>query len=126
MTTPTIDDIDATTPRAVMFSKIRELWAAISQQQDERFARFAAKEEEVRRRYSGKQENLIAITATSTESEWGEVIDFLENWEEEMPVALWRTYDGARIALGRVPTADPPEPVAVEEKAKKGGSGGKS
>lgn len=118
MTTPTIDDIGPTSTREVMFNKIRELWGAIASQQDERFAAFAKKEEEVRRRYAGKQENLIAITATSTEVEWSDAIDFLANWEEEMPVALWRIYDGGRIALGRVPTADPPV-AAPEEKTKK-------
>lgn len=125
--TPTIDDIGPTSSREVLFSKIRELWGAFSKQQDERLAVFAKKEAEIRRKYAGRQENLIAITATSTDAEWREVVDFLENWEEEMPVGLWRIYDGGRIALGIVPTADPAEPVTVEEKGKKkGGSGGKS
>lgn len=123
--TPTIDDIDATSPRSKLYEKVRELWGIVSQRQDERLAALQKKEEDVRRRYAGKQENLVAITATSTEKEWGEVVDFLEIWEEEMPTALWRVYDGARIALGRVPTADPPTPPAGEEQTKKkGGKGG--
>jgi hypothetical protein len=133
---PSIDDISVTSTREAMFSKIRELWDALTTQQDERLAVFAKKEQEIRAKYAGRQQNLVAITATATEDEWKEAVDFLANWEEEMTgvLALWRIYDGARIALGLVPTADSPtapaEATVVEAATggspKKGGSRGKS
>jgi hypothetical protein len=113
-----LDDIDERTPRAKLYAKLRELAAIVSKKDDEKLKRFQKLEEDVRRRYAGKQLNLVQVIATSTDEEWGDAVDFMENFDDVLPVALFRVYDGARSALGRHP--DPANAPAVATTASGG------
>ena len=101
MTTDPLEGVDENTPRAELLRRLREAAKERFQAQDDRVAKMQQIEEDVRRRWSGREANLVQIIATSTEEEWGDAIDFLANFDDIIPVALYRVYDGARSALGR-------------------------
>lgn len=103
-----LEGLNERAPRSEMLRIARLLAGKIHAQEDARLGRMQEIEERVKRDYAGRQETLVQIIATSSEAEWNDAIDFLDNWQELLPVALYRVYDGARMALGKVPEVEPP------------------
>jgi transcriptional/translational regulatory protein YebC/TACO1 len=67
---------------------------------DERLAKMQEIEERIRAAFQPRDINLRSVTLMSTEEEFTELIDFLENFEDIMPVAMHRLLLGARAATG--------------------------
>jgi hypothetical protein len=116
-----IEGVSATSPRDVLFGKIRELNSKLFAKQDARLAELQRIEEDVKRKFSNRNENLLQIISTSTEKEWHDGLDFLSNFEDYLPVALYRVYDGARTALGRLPAEESKSGAAPAAEKDKGG-----
>lgn len=96
-----LEGVDENTPRSELLKRLRDAADDLFKRDDARVGRMQEIEEDVRRRWSGREANLVQIIATSTEEEWGDAVDFLANFDDIIPVALFRVYDGARSALGR-------------------------
>lgn len=101
MTADILDGVTANSSRAVLYGKLREAARQLFERADKQVAELQEIEERVRAKYANRNEALVQIIATSTESEWGDAVDFLENFKDMLPVALYRVHDGAKTALGR-------------------------
>lgn len=108
MSTGLLDDVTADTPRNVLLAKLREAAAQLFERSDKKVAELQEIEERVRAKYANRNEALVQIIATSTEAEWSDAVDFLENFKDMLPVALYRVHDGAKTALGRQDADDGP------------------
>jgi len=72
---------------------------------DERLQKMQEIEENIRQHFTGATPDLRSITLMSTEDEFTEMIDFLDNFEDIMPVAMHRLLAGARAVTGQSPEA---------------------
>jgi len=108
--TDLLEGITANSPRSELFARLRDAAGRLLKQQDKQVGELQKIEERVRRKYSNRNVALVQIIATSTEDEWDDALDFLDNFEDMLPVALYRVYDGARTALDRQPS--PPAKAA--------------
>lgn len=114
-----LEGVDENTPRSELLKRLRAAADDLFKRDDARVSRMQEIEEDVRRRWSGREANLVQIIATSTEEEWGDAVDFLANFDDIIPVALFRVYDGARSALGR--DTDSPDTDSPDEAPGSGG-----
>lgn len=110
-----LEGVNERAPRSELLRIARLLAGKVHAQEDERLGRMQEIEERVRRDYAGRNENLVQVISTSSEAEWADAIDFLDNWKDLLPVAIYRVYDGARTALGRTDEPDEDEPDEVDE-----------
>lgn len=101
-----LEGVDENTPRHEMLKRLREAAGKLHAREDERLGKLQAIEERVRSQYAGTQQPLIQVIATASESEWGTAVDFLDNFEGYLPVALVRLHDGVKGALGRTDNAN--------------------
>jgi transcription elongation factor GreA-like protein len=103
--TSLLDDVDERTPRAKLYAKLREAARLLLEREDKKVARLQEIEERVRAKYAGRQHDAIQLVVSSTHDEWADVVDFLENFDDLLPIALHRVHEGAKMAIDQVEEA---------------------
>ena len=89
------------TTKADLLSRLRDAARRLHGQEDDRVARMQEIEETVRAKFSGTQVTVKSVTLMSTEEEFSEMIDFLENFTDIMPIAMHRLLAGAKAVTGK-------------------------
>lgn len=82
--------------KAELLSKLREAARRLAGREDDRIARMQELEERVRAKFAGNTPDLRSVTIMGTPEEYTEMVDFLENFEDIMPVAMHRILAGAK------------------------------
>jgi len=95
-----LEGVDENTPRSVLIAKLRTAAEQLFRKQDERVGRLQEIEERIRREWAPTDVQVTQVIATSSNDEWRQAVDFLDNFEELLPIALVRVHDGARMGLG--------------------------
>jgi len=97
---PGSDDILAgvteKTTKAELLGKLREAAKRLLAREDDRVARMQELEEKVRARFKGVEPDIRSVTLMATPEEFTELNDFLDNFEDIMPMALHRLKAGAK------------------------------
>lgn len=109
--TDILEGVNEKSRRADLFGRLREASKRIAKLEDaatkaerksndERVAKMQEIEERIRSSFQRADVDLRSITLMSTEAEFAELIDFLENFEDIMPIAMHRLLAGAKAVTG--------------------------
>lgn len=105
-----LDGITEKTTKADLMGRLRDAAKKLATFEDEKAGRLQRIEERVRAKYTGNERDIKQALVSATEQEWIELIDFLENFEDLLPLALVRLHDGAKILVGHKATPATPAP----------------
>lgn len=89
-------DVNEKTTKAVLIGKLREAVRRLHAREDERVGRMQQLEEEVRAKFTGVEPDIRSITVMCTAQEFTEAADFLDNFQDIMPMALHRMQAGMK------------------------------
>lgn len=85
--------------------RLRKAAAALRRQDRTTKARLQEIEDRLRAKGAVQTEDLKQVIVSATEAEWNESIEFLEEFEELLPVGLKRLVVGGRVLLGQIEAA---------------------
>lgn len=94
--TAVLEGITPKTTKSELMQRLRDAAKTIAAQEDEKVARMQEIEEKVRA--SLKPVELVTVMISSTQEEWSEAVDFLENFDGYLPSSLARVREGAKEA----------------------------
>lgn len=96
-----LEGITEKTTKVDMLKRLNELADKLRGYERKRTGRLAEIEDRVRAKYKpGELPELHNVIISATIDEWADVIDFLEQFEDLLPLALDRVRAGGRILLG--------------------------
>ncbi len=99
--TDPLEGISEKSTKAEMLTALNKLADKLRSHEKQRTGRLAEIEDRVRTKYRpGDVPELHNVILVATIEEWADAIDFLENFEDLLPVALSRVRQGGRILLG--------------------------
>ena len=101
-------DVTAKTTKAQLLGKLREAVRRLHGREDERVGRMQELEEKVRARFTGVEPDIRSVTVMCTPEEFVEMSDFLDNFEDIMPMALHRLQAGAKFVTQNHVQGDQP------------------
>lgn len=91
-----LEGVTPKTTKADLLERLRKAAKIITGYEDENAKKMQEIEEKVRA--SLKPVTLKTVMISSTPEEWGEAVDFLENFEGYLPSSLARVREGAKEA----------------------------
>ncbi len=105
-----LEGITPKTTKADLMDRLRKAARRLAGYEDENVARMQAIEEKVRR--SARVYDLRQVVVSSTNEEWKETLEFLNEFEECLPPSLARFRDGVHVLVQE-------EGISVKETEKK-------
>jgi|SRR4051794_26887061 len=96
-----LEGVNERTTKAVLLDKLREAARWRAGAEDDRVKRLQEIEERVRAQFGPSDVELRSVTLKSTPEEFEEMIDFLDNFQDIMPIAMKRLLAGALSVVGR-------------------------
>lgn len=91
-----LEGVTAKTTKDDLLKRLRKAAKLIAGYEDEHVARMQEIEEKVRA--SLKPVEVKTVMCSSTAEEWGDVVDFLDNFDGYLPSSLVRIREGAKEA----------------------------
>lgn len=106
-----LDGVNTKTGKDELMERLRKASAWIRRHENGQKKQLAEVEERLRAKgqASGDPERLKQAIISSTEEEWTELIEFLEEFEDLAPILAQRIIIGGRMLLGQIPAV--PDPV---------------
>lgn len=104
MTSKPYDPMEGVTSKSTkedLMERLRRAAAALRRADRSQKARLQEIEERLRAKGEVTQEHLKFVIVGATEPEWQDSIEFLEEFEEMLPIALQRQVLGGRVLLGQ-------------------------
>lgn len=96
-----LEGVDTDTSREVLMERLRRAAAGLRGQDRGNKAKLQEIEDRLRAKGAVKHEQLQQVIVSATNAEWNESIEFLEEFEDLLPVGLQRLVVGGRVLLGQ-------------------------
>jgi hypothetical protein len=91
-----LEGIDNKTTKAELLDRLKSLADKLHAGDGGTTTRLAEVEKRVRAKRSGTDHDLRTVMITASPAEWREVEDFLDDFEDLLPVGLARIHEGSR------------------------------
>lgn len=100
-----LEGVTAETKKDELMERLRRAAAMLRREDNQNKKRVAEIEDRLRAKYDGQsREQLKSAIVSQTEAEWKELVEFLEEFEDLLPVGGLRIVQGGRILLKLIPT----------------------
>lgn len=107
-----LEGVSAKTTKDDLMERLRRAAALLRREENQKKKRVAEIEDRLRAKYDGQtNEPLKSAIVSQTEAEWKELVEFLEEFEDLLPVGGLRIVQGGRVLLKLIPTEPDTEPT---------------